>query len=76
MATRFVVRIELSPAAKRMLSSISERNGMTQVAVMSRLMKWFNAQPDEIQAAVLHRYPVAYEADIAKLILRRMADKG
>ena len=73
MAKRFVVRIELSPAAKRMLSNVSHKNGMTQVAVMSRLMKWFQSQPDTIQAAVLGRYPSGYEEDIAKMILRRMA---
>jgi hypothetical protein len=76
MAKRFVVRIELSPAAKRMLSNVSQKNGMTQVAVMSRLMKWFHAQPDTIQAAVLGRYPSDYPGDIAKLILRRMAGEA
>ena len=76
MAKRFVVRIELSPAAKRMLSTISQKNGMTQVAVMSRLMKWFHAQPDTIQAAVLGRYPAEHEAEIARLILRRMAENA
>jgi hypothetical protein len=76
MARRFVVRIELSPSAKRMLTNVSQKNGMTQVAIMSRLMKWFHAQPDTIQAAILERYPAGYEADIAKLILRRMAGEG
>ena len=76
MAKRFVVRIELSPAAKRMLSTVSQKNGMTQVAVMSRLMKWFHAQPDTIQAAVLGRYPAGHETDIARLILRRMAGQA
>ena len=76
MARRFVIRVELTPAAKRMLSSLSERNGMTQVAIMSRLVKWFNAQPDSLQAAILRRYPEVYEADIAKLILRRMAGES
>ncbi len=76
MAHRFVIRVELTPAAKRMLSSLSARNGMTQVAIMSRLVKWFNAQPDSLQGAILGRYPDELEADIAKLILRRMAEKA
>ena len=76
MARRFVIRLELSPPAKRMLSSITERNGMTQVAVMSRLVKWFNAQPDSIQGAILGRYPKDVEPDIAKLILRRIAGEA
>ena len=76
MATRFVIRVELSPPAKRMLTTVSDRNGMTQVAVMSRIVKWFHAQPDAIQAAVLGRYPKEFEQDIAKLILRRMAGES
>jgi hypothetical protein len=39
-------------------------------------MKWFHAQPDTIQAAVLGRYPSDYQGDIAKLILRRMAGEA
>ena len=76
MARRFVIRVELSPTAKRILTTISQRNGMTQVAVMSRLVQWFNTQPEAIQAAVLGRYPAEYEADIARLILRRIAGEA
>jgi hypothetical protein len=76
MAHRFIIRVELTATSKRMLSVISDRNGMTQVAVMSRLVEWFNGQPDAVQAAVLGRYPEDFEADIAKLILRRMAGQA
>jgi hypothetical protein len=73
MARRFVIRIELTETAKNQLSDLSERNGMTQVSIMSRLVTWFAAQPDLIQAAVLGRYPREIEQDVARLILKRMA---
>jgi hypothetical protein len=44
---------------------------MTQVAVLSRIVQWFAAQPETIQAAVLGRYPVDITPDIAKLLLER-----
>jgi hypothetical protein len=73
MARRFVIRLELTEPAKRHLSGLADRHGMTQVAVMSRLVEWFSGQSDLIQAAVLGRYPAEIESDVAKLILRKMA---
>jgi len=67
------MRIELTGAAKQKLSTLSDKHGMTQVAMMSRLVEWFAGQPDVVQAAVMARYPEAIEADVAKLILKRMA---
>jgi len=75
MPRRFVIRIELTHSAKGKLSELSDRNGMTQVSIMSRLVEWFMAQPDVIQAAVLGRYPHEIEQDVAGMILRRMADE-
>jgi hypothetical protein len=73
MARRFVMRIELVESAKNHLSELSEKTGMTQVAIMSRMVTWFSTQPELIQAAVLGRYPKEIEQDVAKLILKRMA---
>jgi hypothetical protein len=46
---------------------------MTQVAMMSRLVEWFASQDEKIQGAVMGHYPGEIEADVAKLILKRMA---
>jgi hypothetical protein len=73
MGRRFVIRIELTQSAKTKLSELSDKNGMTQVAIMSRLVTWFSDQPELIQAAILGHYPAEIEQDVAKLILRRMA---
>ena len=76
MASRFVMRIELTGPAKAKLAELSDDTGMTQVAIMSRMVQWFSGQPEVIQAAVLRRYPQEVEADIARLLLRKMAGES
>jgi hypothetical protein len=73
MAKRFITRIELTVPTRAKLTDVSHSNGMTQVAVLSRIVQWFAKQPETIQAAILGRYPVEIEPDIAKLLLERMA---
>ena len=72
MAKRFITRIELTPPTRQKLTEVSRSNGMTQVAVLSRIVNWFAEQPEIIQAGVLSRYPAELQPDIAKLILDRM----
>lgn len=76
MAARIIVRIELTPDAKSRLNELCKKAGMTQVALLSRLVEWFAGQNDMIQAAVLGQYPAELEADIAKLILKRLTEKA
>jgi hypothetical protein len=73
MPRRIVVRIEISPAAKAKLTEVRKQNGMTQVAVMSRLIEWFAAQAPQIQSAIMGHYPSDIQAEVAKLILNKMA---
>lgn len=72
MSKRFITRIELTVPTRTKLTDVSHFNGMTQVAVLSRLVQWFATQPDTIQAAILGRYPAEIEKDVAKLILEQM----
>ena len=74
MPKRFITRIELTVPTRTKLTDVSHSNGMTQVAVLSRIVQWFAAQPETIQAAILGRYPVEIEPDVAKLLLERMAN--
>ena len=74
--TRHIMRIELKPAAKKQLAALHEAHGMTQVAMMSRLVSWFTEQPKAIQAAVMGQFPDEIKPDIAKLILEHMAKGG
>ncbi len=74
MAKRIIMRIELTSAAKESLQDFADRAGMTQFAITSRLVEWFSTQPETIQSAVLRRYPAEIEVDVAKLLLKRMAE--
>ena len=75
MSSRIIVRIELTPDAKNRINDLSKKAGMTQVSMLSRLVEWFAGQSELIQAAVLGQYPAEIEADIARLILKRIAAK-
>jgi hypothetical protein len=75
VAARIIVRIELTPNAKLRLNDLTDKAGMTQVAMLSRLVEWFANQSDMIQAAVLGQYPLEIQGEIARLILKRMQGK-
>lgn len=74
MKKRAVFRIQLTSEAKDRLLDISERLGITQIAVTSKLTEWFATQSDAVQGAILDLYPDAHKQDIATLILQNMAD--
>jgi hypothetical protein len=46
---------------------------MKQFAALSRISEWLSEQNEMVQAAVTGLYPAAIRADIAKLILKKMA---
>ena len=75
MSKRFIMRIELTGPAKQHLSNLSDRHGMTQLAMMSRLVEFFSAQQNLLQSAMIGRYPAEIEADIASMILKKMGGK-
>jgi hypothetical protein len=72
---RVIVRIELTPSVKAVMTDVVKRNGMTQVAVTSRLLEWFARQDAMVQAAVLGHYPDAIRSEIAALILKKIPGK-
>jgi hypothetical protein len=70
---RVIMRIELTPDAKKGLTELCDRLGTTQIATTSRIIEWFTTQPEVVQAAVLGLYPQDIRAEIAELILKRLA---
>lgn len=72
MAKRFVMRVELSPSARGKVTSLSKKLGMTQLALVSRLVDWFALQDETIQAACLGLYPERIRPDVARLLLQQM----
>ncbi len=72
---RVIMRIELYPEAKDCLTGLCDRLGMTQVAASSRIIEWFTTQPDVVQAAILGLYPKDIRAEVAEMILKKMASE-
>jgi hypothetical protein len=70
---RVIMRIELLPEAKEGLTGLCDRLGMTQIAATSRIIEWFTTQSDVVQAAILGLYPQDIRAEVAEMILKRMA---
>ena len=73
---RVIMRIELYPEAKEELTGLCDRLGMTQIAATSRIIEWFTTQTDVVQAAILGLYPHDIRAEVAEMILKRMASDG
>jgi hypothetical protein len=67
------MRIELLPHSRAQFENLSDRLGMTQVAVSSKVIEWLCEQTDLVQAAILGLYPEDLRADIPAMILKRMA---
>lgn len=67
------MRLELSPYATKQISVLAHRQGMTQLSMLSRLIKWFAEQPIQVQAAIMGQYPIESEEDLEQMILHHMA---
>jgi hypothetical protein len=72
MSKRVVMRLEINPRSKQRLDEFCDRNGMTKVAVVSRLIDWFCSREPSIQAVIQELYPREIEDEIVEIILRRM----
>jgi hypothetical protein len=72
---RVIMRIELYPEAKDALMDMCDRLGMTQVAATSRIIEFFTTQNEVVQAAVLGLYPKDIRAEIAEMILKKLASE-
>jgi predicted transcriptional regulator len=70
---RAVIRIQLDPQAKRLLDQLCEQRGMTQIAVLSRAVSWLTRQNNLIQTAILGGLSPEDQAELAKLLLKRMS---
>ena len=72
MASRIIMRIELSSGAKRKFEGTPYALGMTQLAVTNKLVEWFVDQNEELQASILGLYPTGIAPDITTTLLKRM----
>jgi hypothetical protein len=73
---RAIMRIQLDADAKQELDRLCDKRGMTQIAVMSRLVGWFVKQDDVIQTAVMASLSEPTLGKLARQVLKRMASQG
>ena len=73
---RAIMRIQLDAHAKSALDQLCEKRGMTQIAMMSRLVGWFVKQDEVIQTAVMTSLSDAALGKLAKQMLKQMASRG
>ncbi len=66
-----VIRIAVTPSAKAVIVHWAESQGMTQIAVASRIYQWFSVQPEVVQRGVLGMFGDE-GPDIVKMVLERM----
>lgn len=73
---RAVLRIQLDLDAKERLDEFCHSRGMTQIAVTSRLTKWFTEQDEVIQLTILGVLSGPRAADLSRVMLERIAEQG
>jgi hypothetical protein len=68
-----VIPIAVLPSAKAAITNIAKKHGMKELTIATRVYEWFAQQDDVVQKAILRMLPEAYEVDVAKLALERIA---
>ena len=59
----------------KQVRTVSDEQGMTQIAMLSRLMEWFLAQDETTRSAVMHGFSEELRRDVAKQIVGRLANR-
>ena len=70
---RPIVRLQVDIGAKEALDALCELRGMTHIAVTSRLLKWFVAQDEVVQATILGLVSDSAVAKLPEMLLKRIA---
>jgi hypothetical protein len=70
---RAIMRIQLDTSAKSELDKFCMDRGMTQIAVMSRLVDWFVQQDQVIQTAVMASLSDGAMSALARQMLKRLS---
>ena len=73
MSKRAIIRVQLTTPVKQQLDELCQQRGMTQIAVMSRLVDWFFQQNELVQAAVLGQLSEDLKGKLADQMLQQMA---
>jgi hypothetical protein len=70
---RAVIRLQLDVNAKRQIDDVTDKRGMTQIAVLSRLVKWFSRQDEVVQASILGLLSDDMLGDLSQILHKRLS---
>jgi hypothetical protein len=70
---RAIIRLQLDREAKDALDELCHQRGMTQIAALSRLVRWFTRQDEVIQTAVLGSLSEESLQTLAQRLLTKIA---
>ncbi len=70
------MRIQVDAGSKDELDAFCDKRGMTQIAVMSRLVGWFIKQDEVIQTAVMSSLSDDSLSRLAKQMLKKLEGHG
>jgi len=73
---RIILRIELTSGARKRLDQCSEKSGMTQLSMISRMVEWFSRQPESVRQLVVGNIPADLPEDVAGMVLKTLAKGG
>jgi hypothetical protein len=72
---RIILRVDLTPDAKARLNDVCDKSGMTQVAMLSRVVEWFAKQPDGMQRLIVGHIPKEMQPEVARLVLENLTEE-
>jgi hypothetical protein len=70
--SRQIMRIDLTGPARKAVGTLSDRRGMPQVRMLSRLIEWYVAQAEPVQLSIIGPRDKASDRKTARAILDRM----
>jgi hypothetical protein len=73
---RAIMRIQVDAGSKEELDEFCDKRGMTQIAVISRLVGWFIKQDEVIKTAVMASLSDDALSRLAKQMLKRLEGQG
>ncbi len=66
--------MQMDAQSKARMDKLCEKRGMTQIAMMSRVVNWFLVQDETVQALVLGSLSEQSLGPVARTLLQRLAD--
>jgi hypothetical protein len=71
-----IIRIAIDPADENSLKEICDKRGMTQISLVSRMVKWLAQQDSEVQSDILNNEAENWTKPKTVKLLKRMALPG